>query len=240
MFNELRKLLSNWEVLTRGVTEIHDKVKELESLTTIEDTRPKREPKESSRRPTARNYINEHKERSAANEKVVTFLQCLVRQYIQPTENLPLNEIVFFDNIDKLQTALIGDPRRKIQADLLESNKLLKCSCCSKNYGGPVPSMHDTSIMYTLAQEHGDLINLHEWFHSFKAVVSRPPSQAKKRSKSSPSPKKRKESNEPQNKTDASIQAEFCRAVIELQITGLIRMPSKRRPDYVQRVAFGL
>ena len=32
----------------------------------------------------------------------------------------------------------------------------------------------------------------------------------------------------------------FCRAVTELQITGLLRMPSKRRPDYVQRVAFGL
>lgn len=36
------------------------------------------------------------------------------------------------------------------------------------------------------------------------------------------------------------FRARFCSAVTELQITGLIRMPSKRRPDYVQRVAFGL
>ncbi|KAJ0094621.1 hypothetical protein Patl1_15947 [Pistacia atlantica] len=35
-------------------------------------------------------------------------------------------------------------------------------------------------------------------------------------------------------------RARFCRAVTGLQITGLIRMPTKRRPDYVQRVAFGL
>ncbi|GFP83155.1 origin of replication complex subunit 3 [Phtheirospermum japonicum] len=237
---ELCKLLNRWEVLTRGITEIHEKVKELQSLSTCDETRPKREPIVSPRRPTSRNYVNERTDKTIVNEKVVTFLQCIVSQYIQPIESLPLNEILFFDNVDKLQTALIGDPRRRIQTDLLESHKFLKCSCCSKSCGVTVPSLHDTSIMYSLAQEHGDLINLHEWFHSFKAIVSRPPPQAKKRSRMSPSPKKRKESNETQNKSDASIQAEFCRAVTELQITGLIRMPSKRRPDYVQRVAFGL
>ncbi|GKB27385.1 origin of replication complex subunit 3 isoform X1 [Tanacetum coccineum] len=57
---------------------------------------------------------------------------------------------------------------------------------------------------------------------------------------SNPSPKKRKKTAEPQNITEASVQARFCRAVTELQITGLLRMPSKRRPDFVQRVAFGL
>ncbi|KAL6521041.1 Origin recognition complex subunit 3 [Orobanche gracilis] len=234
---ELRKLLSRWEVLTRGINEIHEKVKELQSLTTFEEARPKREPTEPSKRPTARNHINEKTNEITVNEKVATFLQCIVRLYIQPIESLPLNGITFFDDVDKLQTvtlfhktpfellqttydALIGDPRRRIQTDLLESNKSLMCSCCINNGGVPVPSTHDTSIMYSLAQEHGDLINLHEWFHSFKAIISQPTSQAKKRSRMSP--------------------AEFCRAVTELQITGLIRMPSKRRPDYVQRVAFGL
>ncbi|GJV31489.1 origin of replication complex subunit 3 isoform X1 [Tanacetum coccineum] len=58
------------------------------------------------------------------------------------------------------------------------------------------------------------------------------------RMKVSPSPKKRKMTAEPQNITEASVQARFCRAVTELQITGLLRMPSKRRPDFVQRVTF--
>lgn len=40
--------------------------------------------------------------------------------------------------------------------------------------------------------------------------------------------------------TFVSYRARFCKAVTELQITGLIRMPTKRRPDFVQRVAFGL
>ncbi|KAK4481070.1 hypothetical protein RD792_011940 [Penstemon davidsonii] len=139
-----------------------------------------------------------------------------------------------------INEALTGDPRRRIQTDLLESQKFLKCSCCSKSSGVLSPSMHDTSIMYSLAQEHGDLINLHEWFHSFKEIVSHPRTQAKQRLRLSPSPKKRKACQQPQNQNEASIQARFCRAITELQIAGLLRMPSKRRPDYVQRVAFGL
>lgn len=60
---------------------------------------------------------------------------------------------------------------------------------------------------YTLAEEHGDLINVHEWLHSFKAIVSSPPSQAKKRLRVSPSPKKRKDSsNTAQSRSDALIQ----------------------------------
>ncbi|KAG5569203.1 hypothetical protein H5410_058969 [Solanum commersonii] len=157
--------------------------------------------------------------------------------------------------------ALAGDPRRKIQIDLLNFYKILKCGCCSNSGGTLSPSMHDTSIMllrwtfhvpfpiilyaflpmkevlYTLAQEHGDLINLHDWFQSFKASIS---SSGKKGLKKLASPKKRKENTSSQNNSDALLQARFCRAVMELQITGLLRMPSKRRPDCVQRVAFGV
>ncbi|XP_047977696.1 origin of replication complex subunit 3 [Salvia hispanica] len=237
---ELCKILDRWEMLTRGIEEIHEKVKELQSQIKSEVKQSRHDLRKDSKRPTARTYKNDKTSNSTINEKVASFLQSMFREYIQTIESIPLHEIIFFDNVDNLNTALIGDPRRRIQADLLESRKLLKCSCCSKNDGVLVPSMHDTSIMYTLVQEHGDLINVHEWFHSFMAVISNPPLKAKKKLRMSPSPKKRKDSKEARTKTDASIQAEFCRAVTELQITGLLRMPTKRRPDYVQRVAFGL
>ncbi|KAG6437351.1 hypothetical protein SASPL_102265 [Salvia splendens] len=232
---ELCKILDRWEMLTRGIEEIHEKVKELQSQITLEVKQSRHDLRKESKRPAARTYKNDKTNNSTINEKVASFLQSMFREYIQSIESIPLQEIIFFDNVDNLNTALIGDPRRRIQADLLESRKLLKCSCCSKNDGVLVPSMHDTSIMYTLVQEHGDLINVHEWFHSFMAVISNPPLKAKKKLRMSPSPKKRKDSKEARTKTDASIQA-----VTELQITGLLRMPTKRRPDYVQRVAFGL
>ncbi|XP_073016153.1 origin of replication complex subunit 3 isoform X2 [Primulina eburnea] len=235
---EMAKLLKSWEILSRGITEIHEKVKELQSLVALEDKHPKRDLNEATRKSIARKNVHEKKDKSALNEKVAIFLECMVRD-MKPIESIPFNEIFFFNNVHTLQAALIGDPRRRIQADLLESRNFLKCSCC-KNGSGPLPSMHDTSIMYSLAQEHGDHINIHEWFNSFRAIVSPPCSQAKKRLKMSPSSKKRKSSKEPERRNDASIQAEFCRAVTELQITGLLRLPSKRRPDYVQRVAFGI
>ncbi|KAK0575909.1 hypothetical protein LWI29_009027 [Acer saccharum] len=162
------------------------------------------------------------------------------RDYMQPIESVPLHEVFYFKNVEKLQLALIGDPRRRIQVDLLESHIILCCRCCSGSGKTLLPTMHDTSIMYNLAQEHGDLINLHDWYQSFKSTVVCPRSKRKQKSKQSPLSKKRKNSTEPENLSEAAIQARFCRAVTELQITGLIRMPSKRRPDFVQRVAFGL
>ncbi|KAL3839651.1 hypothetical protein ACJIZ3_024242 [Penstemon smallii] len=237
---ELCKLLKSWEMLTSGINEIHDKVMELQSLEIHEENRQKQGMTDISKRSTARNNFSDKMDETKIKAKVATFLECMVRECMQPTESMPSNEIFLFNNVDKLQAALTGDPRRRIQTDLLESQKFLKCSCCSKSSGVLSPSMHDTSIMYSLAQEHGDLINLHEWFHSFKEIVSQPRTQAKQRLRLSPSPKKRKACQQPQNQNESSMQARFCRAITELQIAGLLRMPSKRRPDYVQRVAFGL
>jgi origin recognition complex subunit 3 len=138
---------------------------------------------------------------------------------------------------------------------------------------------------YSLAQEHGDLINLHDWFQSFRTIVLQNKNKRKQKSKNTPLSKKRKEMNGSGDQNEASVQyplyfsfhnnmiswginassallqpqwlqcillhlsqsltlvchrARFCRGVTELQITGLVRMPSKRRPDFVQRIAFGI
>ncbi|PPD83241.1 hypothetical protein GOBAR_DD19831 [Gossypium barbadense] len=103
-----------------------------------------------------------------------------------------------------LMNALIGDPRRGIQVDLLEFQKLLCCRCCTSSSNALLPSMHDTSIMYKLAQEHGDLINLHDWYQSFKSIVLCPNSKRKPRQ--SPLPKKRKGIKEAESQSEASIQ----------------------------------
>nr|XP_043615646.1 origin of replication complex subunit 3-like [Erigeron canadensis] len=236
----LFQLLAKWSKQTDGVNEIHEKVKELQLQETSEDDNFK-EPPSRSRRQTTRNVGNLDKSTKALNEKATALISIMTREHMQPIECIAFHEMVCFKNVDKLQAALFGDPRRRIQLDLLDSHSLLNCSCCNKSGNATISSsMHDTTLMYILAQEHGDLINLHDWYQSFRAIIFQRTMKERNRSKVSPSPKKRKTMAEPQNIKEASIQARFCRAVTELQITGLLRMPSKRRPDYVQRVAFGL
>lgn len=237
----LCRLLEKWERLTLDINEIHDKVKELQSLMNFESRKClNHDLMNISKKNASRRHLDIESDPKALNERSAELMECMIRDYMLPIECLPFHEIVCFKNVEKLRSALIGDPRRIIQVDLLESYKFLQCSCCRLSNNMIVPSMHDTSIMYTLAQEHGDLINLHDWYQSFKATFQNSARKIHKL-RQSPLTKKRKDiTDESQSKSEVSLQARFCKAVIELQITGLLRMPTKRRPDYVQRVAFGL
>ncbi|KAG5232974.1 origin recognition complex [Salix suchowensis] len=237
---QICKLLKGWEKYTVNVPQIHEKVKKLLSEVKSEDGKGSGQDLSTiSKRHASRKHLK-IEDSKAVNEKAAKLLESMVRNYMQPLECAAFHEIVCFKNVNALQTALIGDPRRRIQVDLLEVQNIIQCSCCSSSSNALLPSMHDSSILYTLAQEHGDLINLHDWYQSFKSVALRLSNKGKRGPNYSPSPKKRKATTKPAKPSEASIQARFCRAVTELQITGLLRMPSKRRPDYVQRVAFGL
>jgi len=118
-----------------------------------------------------------------------------------PVECLPFHEIICFKNVDIcfknvdiLQSALIENPRRMVQLDLLKSQSHLKCSCCRS--GTAVSgSLHDTSIMCNLAQEYGDVINLHDWYMTFEGIINSKNSKTKRKSYSSPSKKKSKPSS---------------------------------------------
>nr|XP_011470114.1 PREDICTED: origin of replication complex subunit 3 isoform X2 [Fragaria vesca subsp. vesca] len=233
----LCRLLNSWKNLTVDVLEIHDKVKELQSILKFDEGSFKPDLTDISRH-TSRSALKMGESQSM-NEKVAILMDCMVRDFMKPIECTPFHEIVCYRNVENLQSALIGDSRKIIQVDLLEFHKTLQCSCCRRSGNIPLSSMPDTSIMYTLAQEHGDLINLHDWFQSFKTIVIQYNRKGTSKLKKSPL-KKRKEREESENKSEASMQARFCRAITELQITGLIRMPSKKRRDYVQRVGFGL
>uniref|UniRef100_A0ACD5X164 Uncharacterized protein n=1 Tax=Avena sativa TaxID=4498 RepID=A0ACD5X164_AVESA len=227
----LFRILEVWSIHLEGMNEINDKVKELQSTTTsvdcvriTKDTWPRR-----STNSTANGAV-------PLNDKAIMLLDDIARNFLVPVECLPFHEIICFKNVGVLQSALIGNPRRMVQLDLLKSQSRLKCSCCSRNGIAVSASLHDTSIMCNLAQEYGDVINLHDWYLSFDGIINSTSSKGKRKPACSPSKKKSKAT--PQE-SGAMIQARFCRAVTELQITGLLRMPSKRRPDVVQRVAFG-
>lgn len=224
----LLHVLEVWSIHLKGMSEINDRVKELRSKGCGADSvRAKRK----STANTGNGVV-------LINEEAAALLQDVIRKYLVPAECLPFHEIVCFKNVDILRSALIGNPRRMIQLDLLRPQSHLKCSCCSRSGAAVSGSLHDTSILCSLAQEYGDMINLHDWYTAFEGIIKSTNSKAKGKSCSSPS-KKKKKSNPTPLEGDGMIQARFCSAVTEMQVTGLVRMPSKRRPDLVQRIAFG-
>ncbi|KAJ3681591.1 hypothetical protein LUZ60_014164 [Juncus effusus] len=228
----LSKILAKWDIHTKGMDEINEKVKELQSLLSSPNEGQiytENLPNIRSRRGLSLGATKQN----SLNDKVAMLLDTMLRKYMVPIESIPFHEIICFKNVNILQSALIGDPRRTIQLDLFKSS--------NGNSNSLSSSMHDTSIMYNLAQEYGDVINLHDWFQSFKTIITNNSSQnnSKKKKTNIASPSKRQKSNISPPETEALMQARFCRAVMELQITGLLRMPSKRRPDFVQRIAFG-
>ncbi|XP_047316255.1 origin of replication complex subunit 3 [Impatiens glandulifera] len=234
----LLPLLNRWEKLSDGIDEIHDKVRELLSLFKDEEAKlSKRGLVNSPRKSRPQSNASAKREANELSVRAAAMLDLMVRDYIQPIECIPLHEIVCFKDVDILQQALIGDPRRIIQLDVLEVNKTFKCTCCKKKSNDICPLMHETTVMYMLAQEYGDIVNIHDWYQSFKNKISQQSSKPKQRLKSSPM--KKKKGKDPEL-NESSIQARFCRAVTELQITGLLRMPKKGSSDYVHRVIFGL
>ncbi|GAB4831714.1 Origin recognition complex subunit 3 [Ancistrocladus abbreviatus] len=234
----LCELLESWEKITEDISEMHGRVRDLQGMLKLEVKSLASNSTHVSMRYASQSDSNVPKNKKALNEKALRLIEWMLRDCIRPMECMPFHEIICFTNVDKLKSALLGDPRRRIQADLSEFYEFLCCHCCT---GGDKlsPSMHDTSIMYRLAREHGDIINLQQWYQTFRTTITHPASEGKKRLKHQPSRKKRKNIEDSEDQSEAAIQARFCRAVTELQILGLLRMPSKRRPDYVQTVAFG-
>ncbi|XP_006661755.1 origin of replication complex subunit 3 [Oryza brachyantha] len=224
-------LLEVWSIHLKGMDKISDKVKELQSTTISTDA--VRITKDKWPRRSTNSTGNTT---APLNDKVAMLLDDVTRKFLVPFECLPFHEIICFKNVSILQSALIGNPRRMVQLDLLKPRKHLRCSCCRKSGVAVLASMHDTSIMCNLAQEYGDVINLHDWYLSFDGIINSTHSKVKRKPHTSPSKKKSKSIAA---ESEAMVQARFCRAVTELQITGLLRMPSKRRPDLVQRIAFG-
>ncbi|XP_057521737.1 origin of replication complex subunit 3 isoform X2 [Amaranthus tricolor] len=237
---ELPELLNSWERHVDDICEIYDKIKELKTVMNYVDCKSAGSDTLNVSVRLSSRGTSTCKGSKDVNGKAIALIEWMLRDQMKPIEGMPFHEILCFNKVDKLQTALLGDHRKRIQADLLDFHKYLRCSCCSMRGSRLLPSAHDTSILYILAQEHGDIINVHDWFHSFKAILVNPSTKARSKTKKSSTPKKKKGVELSNSTNEAAIQARFCKAVSELQVTGLLRMPTKRRPDFVQRMAFGL
>ncbi|BFI31064.1 origin recognition complex subunit 3 [Marchantia polymorpha subsp. ruderalis] len=105
----------------------------------------------------------------SSNKKAEDLLRRLVREHLKPADSRPFHEIYCFRDVNSLKEALIGDTRRRVHMDLLNSHNVLKCECCPTD-GELSSSLHDTTLAYILSQEYGDLVRIHNWYQSFAAI----------------------------------------------------------------------
>ncbi|XP_032265200.1 origin recognition complex subunit 3 isoform X2 [Phoca vitulina] len=157
-------------------------------------------------------------------EKVVNFMDSLVREYLLPPETQPLHEVVYFSAAHTLREHLNAAPRIALHTALNNPYYYLKNEAL-KSEEGCIPNVApDICIAYKLHLECSRLINLVDWSEAFATVVT----AAEKMDANSVASEERNE----------IIHARFIRAVSELELLGFIK-PTKQKTDHVARLTWG-
>ncbi|XP_073256061.1 origin recognition complex subunit 3-like [Porites lutea] len=160
-------------------------------------------------------------------QTAVDILDDMFRKYLSCPRNLPLNEVMYYDDVQTTRKHLVGMPRVAIQTALSNPQHYLQCQCCQTDVGTVQDTLPDICIAYKLHQECGRLINLYDWLQAFIAVLE--PSTKQQSSKGTPKKKQ---------KTDEQLHAHFIQAVSELQFLGFIKS-TRQKTDHVQRLTWG-
>ncbi|XP_039075368.1 origin recognition complex subunit 3 isoform X3 [Hyaena hyaena] len=105
-------------------------------------------------------------------EKVVNFIDSLVREYLLPPETQPLHEAVYFSATHTLRERLNAAPRIALHTALNNPYYYLKNEAL-KSEEGCIPNVApDICIAYKLHLECSRLINLVDWSEAFATVVT--------------------------------------------------------------------
>ncbi|XP_032957053.1 origin recognition complex subunit 3 isoform X2 [Rhinolophus ferrumequinum] len=157
-------------------------------------------------------------------EKVVDFIDSLVREHLQPPETQPLHEALYCSAAHTLRERLNAAPRMALHTALNNPYYYLKNEAL-KSEEGCIPNVApDICIAYKLHLECSRLINLVDWSEAFATVVT----AAEQMDANSITSEERNE----------IIHARFIRAVSELQLLGFIK-PTKQKTDHVARLTWG-
>ncbi|XP_078379446.1 origin recognition complex subunit 3-like isoform X2 [Oculina patagonica] len=160
-------------------------------------------------------------------QKTVDTLDEIFRKFLICPRNIPLNEVMYYDNVQEIKKHLVGMPRVAIQTALSNPQHYLQCECCQTDVGTVQDTLPDICIAYKLHLECGRLINLYDWLQAFTAVLE--PPEAHQSPKGSPKKKQ---------KTSELLHARFIQAVSELQFLGFIKS-TRQKTDHVQRLTWG-
>ncbi|KAJ3051094.1 Origin recognition complex subunit 3 [Rhizophlyctis rosea] len=151
---------------------------------------------------------------------VAEFFVKFFKRTLKCYTEMPLHELVYYNNASRLKKAFNPQPRAAVQTALGNTQHYLSCECCSKDRESATESIEATSqdatIAYKLYLECGRMINLYDWFVAFGTIVEK----------------------EGGGLEQSVVQARFIQAITELQLTGFIR-PTSRKTDHVLRLTWG-
>lgn len=160
-------------------------------------------------------------------QKTVDTLDEIFRKFLTCPRNMPLYEVMYYDNVQEIRKHLVGMPRVAIQTALSNPQHYLQCECCQTDVGTVQDTLPDICIAYKLHLECGRLINLYDWLQAFTSVLEPPLAHQSPKG----SPKKKQKTNE-------QLHARFIQAVSELQFLGFIKS-TRQKTDHVQRLTWG-
>ncbi|XP_012493681.1 PREDICTED: origin recognition complex subunit 3 isoform X2 [Propithecus coquereli] len=157
-------------------------------------------------------------------EKVVNFIDYLVREYLLPPETQPLHEVVYFSAAHALREHLNAAPRIALHTALNNPYYYLKNEALKSEEGCIPNTAPDICIAYKLHLECSRLINLVDWSEAFATVVT--------------AAEKMDANSAVSEEMNEIIHARFIRAVSELELLGFIK-PTKQKTDHVARLTWG-
>ncbi|XP_065339702.1 origin recognition complex subunit 3 [Cloeon dipterum] len=145
----------------------------------------------------------------------------MFRSLLRPPREMPLHELMLFDDLELAKKELMGNSRLALNKALFNPHHYLKCKCCEQKYEeGISTSFPDVCISYHLHLEFMKHINLYDWLQSFNLIVER---NAKEEEDSSVS---------------TETQARFTQSIADMQFLGFIK-PTSRKADHVLRLTWG-
>ncbi|RKO89059.1 origin recognition complex subunit 3 N-terminus-domain-containing protein, partial [Blyttiomyces helicus] len=109
-------------------------------------------------------------------KRVCIFFEDFLRDALRHYKEVPLHEIAYYDNSERIRLAFDPQSRATIQNALGKSRIFLQCACCralAEKTEAIDTTVQDIAIAYRLHLECGKLINLYDWFVGFGTIVEK-------------------------------------------------------------------
>ncbi|KAJ3414670.1 Origin recognition complex subunit 3 [Chytridiales sp. JEL 0842] len=172
---------------------------------------------------------------------VKEFFEGFLGKALRSHHTIPFSEMFYFSDWKLLKKHLMPQPRAATQFALNSSYHYLGCTCCVSPLSSSTTSpskkklkyhhknFEDTSIVYRLHMECGQLVNLYDLFVAFESIVSSEKKQDQEE-------EEEEEGGEGEGRKD--VQARFFKSVTELTFMGFLKATG-RKTDHVMRLTFG-